>query len=106
MKHRRVVVSMAVLSVLMVLAFIGTRTLLTVPENKERLDQQQFIIEQQRFLIQKLCESDNEQNAKQMVLWQRIFEEVAKNPNTDSTPEQREAFRMFINDTFPQELCP
>lgn len=111
-KEWRMVVLVVGMGVLLILATIGTRTLLIVPDNKSRIDEQQFRIqhqqfriEQQQYIIQQLCANNNEQDRKQRELWDRIFALTADDEGSETTPEEREAFRLFINDTFMQEAC-
>lgn len=89
-------VALVAVSLFAFLAFLGTRTLLVVPENQDHL--------------RRICRSQNEQNAKQVALWEKLFNLP---PSKFETPEQRAenearipGIRDFVNETFAQEKCP
>ncbi len=57
-----------------------------------------------------LCEAINEQNAKQVELWEGIITLTADRPDPRFTPEERKAqleqLRMLLDDIFAPQECP
>lgn len=60
------------------------------------------------FAIQ-ICEANNEQNAKQIHLWEGIIALSSDDADSDESPEERRrqlaVFRQLLTDTFQQHDC-
>lgn len=91
------------------LAYVGTRTVVQVPQNQAVIARQQQLIVEVQALTKRLCEEENAQDAEQVALWEFI---ISLGENTPRTPQEQAdrqrtlpLFREYITKTFVPKDC-